>query len=145
VGEELLKLMTADVGENTTEFRFLKKPVGAVGFTETVGAEADHLDDLTDGAAGGEIRGVHGGFDVEALRKIDHVFFPGASDRGLGGVELVEGCEGRFVSEVIFTGGHDTQSEGPAVARYGGGGDEFNARIVEQLIEGAGGAGLWVF
>jgi len=108
-------------------------------------AEADDLKHAADGAAVNEIAGVHGGFDVEPLAEINHVFAPCGGSDAAGFLELFEGGEGRFVGEVVLAGGHDAAADGAALVGDGGGGDEADVGIVEDFVERAGDAGLRKF
>ena len=103
------------------------------------------MDDLANGTGGDEVGGIHRGLYVETLGEIHHVFAAGAGDDCLGLVELVQGSERRLIGEVVFAGGHDAAAEGAAVARDGGGADELDGRVREDLVQRAGDLGLGVF
>lgn len=57
-----------------------EEPVRAGGFIEAMGAEAQDLEDATDGSTGDEVGRVHGAFNMEAFAEIDGVFAAGCGD-----------------------------------------------------------------
>jgi len=90
---------------------------------------------------GGKHRGLH----VQALAEVDGIFFAGAGNDSFGGVELVEGGEGRLVGEVVLAGFHHAATDGTAIAGHGGGGDEVHGAVGQDFVERAGDLGLRIF
>jgi hypothetical protein len=110
-----------------------------------MGSHAHDLNHASDGALFDQLPGANTGFDVQALAVIDHVFAPGALGDGASLGELIERGEGRLVGEVIFPGLHDPAAERAAFVGNGGGGDEMDIGLLEQLIQGSDGLRLRIF
>ena len=136
--EELFELMAADVAEDAAKFGLLEKPRGPPGLAQAMRAEADDLNHATDRPSRHQVRGIHCGLHMQPLGIIDHVLPAGTCDGRLRGIELRQRCKGGLVGEVVLACFHDADTKRAAVAGDGGAGDQFDLRISQNFIEGAG-------
>jgi hypothetical protein len=142
VGQELLKLVAADVAEDAAELLPLEEPIRAGGFAQPVGSEADNLDDAAYGALLHEVGCKHRRLVVQPLAVIDHVLAPRPRDNGLGLVELGHRRERRLVAEVVLASLHDLAAEGSPFRGHGRRGDQADPGVGQNLVNGARGLRL---
>ena len=143
--KELLALVAADVTEDATVFFLFEKPAWPGRSVESVRACAEGLNDLANGPCGDQLSSPHSAFDMDALAIVDGVF-PSRGIAGAAGlIELVEGCEGRFVGEVILSGLHNPAPKRSALIGHGGRSDKADFRVVQNFLKRPCRAGLRKF
>ena len=140
----LFDLMAADVAQNTAVFLFFKEPGGAARRAQTVGAEAFHMDHLTDFSLFDHISGENRALHMQALTVIDHVLPAGFPHHGFGAFQLRQGGEGRLVGKVILAGRHHPQPQGAALAGDMRAADQAGVLVLQHLFLAAGGNGLGI-
>ena len=99
-----------------------------------MGPKAQHLHHLADGALFYQLSGIYHRFHVQPLAVIHHIFTPGFTHFGLGGLQLFQGGERGFVGKIILTCIHHPASKGAALRGNRRSRHQFNLRVAENLI-----------
>ena len=134
--KELINLVRAHIGENAAVEMPFEEPVGTGRSVQPVGAEAEGLDDATDGAFGDKLGGAGDGGHLEPFGEIDG---PDAARPGLGLAEFREVLRGqaaRLVCHHVLARLHGADRDCGAVCRDGGGEDEVDRGIVQEVVRG---------
>ena len=104
--QELLKLMAADIAQDTAVLFPFKEPCGPSGSTKPMRSETCHGNHLADFSALRDITGQDGSFIMQTFCIIHHVFLPCFRHCFLCGFQLFKGGERRLVGKVILSRVH---------------------------------------
>ena len=136
--QELLKLMTADIAQDTAVFFPFKEPGGPSGRAKAVRTKSCHGDHLTDLPALRDVSRQDGTLIMQPFRVIHHILLPGILHGFPCGFQLFHGGKRRLIGEVVLSRVHGPQSQGTALTGHSGSGDHMSFRVFQGFFLAAG-------
>ena len=136
--QELLKLVAADIAQDTAVFFPFKEPGGPSRRAKTVRAESGHGDHLADLSALRNVSGQDGSLIMQPFRIVHHILLPGVLHSLPCGLQLFHGGKRRLVGKVILSGIHSPQSQGAAFTGHRRSRDHMGFSVFQGFFLAAG-------